>query len=99
MKGMSFMVKIEDIEYIAKLAKLKLTEDEKDRLVTQMGDIVEFANKISELDTEGVKPTNHILDVKNVFREDEVKPSYDREDILKNAPKKEAGCIVVPSII
>ena len=94
-----FMIKTEDIEYIAKLAKLNLADEEKERLVGQMGDIVEFANKISQLDTENVEPTNHILEVKNVFREDEIQESYSRDEILKNAPAKEAGCIVVPSII
>ena len=93
------MVTTKDIEYVANLAKLKLSDEEKERLVNQMGDIVEFANKISELDTDGVKPTNHILEVKNVFREDELKESYTRDEILKNAPKKEAGCIVVPSLV
>lgn len=93
------MVTDKDVEYVAKLAKLNLTEDEKVKFVEQLGDIVEFANKISSLDTEGVKPTNHISDVKNVFREDEVKASYSREEILMNAPEKEAGCLVVPSIV
>ena len=93
------MIKAEDIEYVAKLAKLKLSEEEKATLLNQMGDIVEFANKISSLDTDGVNPTNHILDVKNVFREDEVVTSYTRDEILKNAPAKEAGCIVVPNVI
>lgn len=93
------MITTKDIEYVAKLAKLNLSAEEKEMLVAQMGDIVEFANNISKLDTENVKPTNHILEVKNVFREDELKESYSREDILKNAPAKEAGCIVVPSIV
>lgn len=93
------MITAKDIEYVARLAKLKLHDDEKEKLISQLGDIVEFANKISKLDTNGVKPTNHILDVKNVFREDEIKASYGREEILKNAPSKEAGCIVVPSIM
>jgi len=93
------MITTEDIEYVAKLAKLSLSDEEKERLVGQMGDIVEFGDKISGLDTAGVKPTNHISEVKNVFREDEVRPSYSREEILKNAPVKEAGCIVVPSVI
>lgn len=99
MRGMIFMITTKDIEYIAKLAKLNLSEEEKEKLVSQMDDIVEFANKISNLDTDGVKPTNHILEISNVFREDVVKPSYSRDEILKNAPSKEAGCIVVPSII
>ena len=93
------MVTTKDIEYIAKLAKLNLSAEEKERLVLQMGDIVEFANQVSSLDTEGIDPANHILKIQNVFREDEVKESYSRDDILKNAPAKEAGCIVVPNII
>lgn len=93
------MITAKEIEYVARLAKLKLSDEEKERLVGQMGDIVEFANKISELDTEGVNPTNHILEIKNVFREDEIKESYSRDEILKNAPVKEAGCLVVPSVV
>lgn len=93
------MITTKDIEYVAHLAKLKLTDEEKDKLVRQMGDIVEFANKISELDTDGVNPTNHIFKMQNVFREDILKESYSREEILANAPSKEAGCIVVPSIV
>jgi len=90
------MVNVEDIEYVAKLAKLKLTDEEKAKLTPQMADIINFANKISELDTEGIKETNHILEMNNVFREDEVVPSYNRNDIIMNAPQKEAGCIIVP---
>ena len=63
-----------------------------------MGDIINFANKISELDTDNVEPTQHILETHNVFRKDEVVPSYKREDIIKNAPEKEAGCIIVPGV-
>ncbi len=93
------MVTDKDIEYVARLAKLKLSDEEKERLVSQMGDIVEFANNINKLNTDGVEPTNHILKVQNVFREDEIKESYSRDEILKNAPKKEAGCLVVPSVV
>lgn len=93
------MVTDKDIEYVARLAKLKLSDEEKERLVSQMGDIVEFANNINKLNTDGVEPTNHILKVQNVFREDEVKEAYSRDEILKNAPKKEAGCLVVPSVV
>ena len=93
------MVTDKDIEYVARLAKLKLSDEEKTRLVSQMGDIVEFANNINKLNTDGVEPTNHILKIQNVFREDEIKESYSRDEILKNAPKKEAGCLVVPSVV
>ena len=92
------MITNKDIEYVAKLAKLQVSESEMETLTHQMDGIVEFANKISELDTENVEPTNHILKVKNVMREDEVKPSYNRNDIIANAPVKEAGCLVVPSV-
>ena len=90
------MVKTEDIEYVAKLAKLRLTDEEKEKLTPQMADIINLANKISELNTDGIKETAHILEMNNVFREDEVVPSYNRNDIIMNAPQKEAGCIIVP---
>lgn len=92
------MVAKEDIEYVAKLAKLKLTDEEKEKFIPQMSDIIMFANKIGELDTDGVQPTQHILETNNVFRKDEVVASYKREDIIKNAPEKEAGCIIVPGV-
>ena len=92
------MVSKEDIEYVAKLAKLSLTDEEKEKFIPQLGDIINFANKISELNTDNVEPTQHILETNNVFRKDEIIPSYKREDILKNAPEKEAGCIIVPGV-
>ena len=63
-----------------------------------MDNIINFANKISELNTDNVEPTQHILETNNVFRKDEIIPSYKREDILQNAPEKEAGCIIVPGV-
>jgi len=92
------MVTKEDIEYVAKLAKLNLTEQEKEKFIPQLADIITFADKISELNTDNVQPTQHILETHNVFRKDEVVPSYKREDIIKNAPEKEAGCIIVPGV-
>ena len=64
-----------------------------------MSSIVEFANNLSTIDIDGVRPTAHILDIKNVFRKDEVSDSYDREEILKNAPESQAGCISVPKVV
>ena len=93
------MIEKKDILYVAKLAKLSLSEEEIQALTPQMGEIIEFANNISKLDTDGVVPTNHILEIQNVFRKDEVKASYPREDIIKNAPTKEAGCILVPNVV
>ena len=92
-------ISMNEVEHIAKLSKLKFGEEEMQKLAGHMVDIIEFANKISELDTANVNPTNHVLDVSNVFRKDEVVESYNREEILKNAPSSEAGCIVVPNVV
>lgn len=90
---------VEDVKHIAKLARLNFTDEELNKLSLQLSDIVDMANEIEKLDTENVKPTAHILENTNVFRKDEVKPSYDREEILKNAPTKESGCISVPRVV
>ena len=89
----------EEVKHIAKLSKLNLTEQELDKYTNDLSDIVNFANELSNIDVDGIKPTAHILDIKNVFRKDEVQPSYDREQLLKNAPSKDAGCISVPKVV
>ena len=65
----------EDVKHIANLSKLNLTEEELEKYTTELSDIVNFANELSNIDVDGVQPTNHILDIKNVFRKDEVQPS------------------------
>lgn len=92
-------ISMSEVEHIAVLSKLKFNDEEKQSLAGHMADIIEFANKISELDTSDIEPTNHVLDIKNVFRKDEVIESYNREELLKNAPSSEAGCIVVPNVV
>ena len=89
----------EDVKHIANLSKLNLTDEELEKYTTELSDIVNFANELSNIDVDGLKPTAHILDIKNVFRKDEVQPSYDREEILKNAPSKDAGCVSVPKVV
>ncbi len=89
----------EDVLHIAKLSKLNLTEKELEKYTNELSSIVDFANELSNIDVEGVEPTAHILNIRNVFREDEVQPSYDREEILKNAPTKDAGCVSVPKVV
>ena len=88
-----------DIIHIAKLSRLEFTDEELEKYTKDLDNIVNFANTLSEIDVTGVKPTNHILDIKNVFRKDEVKPSYDRDLILKNAPTKAGGCVSVPKVV
>ena len=64
-----------------------------------MESIINFADMLSEIDTESVVPTNHAMKVQNVFREDIVEASYSQEDILKNAPLQEGGCYLVPKVV
>ncbi len=89
----------EDVKHIANLARLELNEEELEKYTKDLGNIVEFANTLSKIDVTGVEPTNHILDIKNVFRKDQLKDSYDREEILMNAPEKQAGCVSVPKVV
>jgi aspartyl-tRNA(Asn)/glutamyl-tRNA(Gln) amidotransferase subunit C len=83
----------------AALSKLELTEKEKTEFSLQLSDIVNHIDKLKELDTANVKPTEQVFDFKNVFREDIVKPSMDPEQIAKTAPAFEDNMFVVPQII
>jgi aspartyl-tRNA(Asn)/glutamyl-tRNA(Gln) amidotransferase subunit C len=88
-----------DVEYVAALARLEFSEDEKEELTKTLGDILEYAKKLSDVDTSSVQPTAHILPVNNVFREDRVEPSLGRDRVLENAPDKSKGCFRVPRVI
>lgn len=88
-----------EVEHVASLARLSLTEDEKCAYEEELKDVLTFMDKLGELDTEGVEPTIHVLDMQNVFRDDEIKEGLPIEDVLKNAPEQEDDCFVVPSIL
>lgn len=87
------------INHVAELARLDFTENEKDELARDMGKKALCFDKLDQLDTLYVKATEHVVPLKNVFREDEVKNSFKREQVLKNAPEKENGCFKVPKIL
>ncbi len=87
------------IEKTAKLARLELSEKEKSEFTKQLSDILSYVEKINELDTESVKPADHIVDLKNVFREDRAGKSIDISKIEEIAPAFENGHFVVPKII
>ena len=89
----------EEVRHIAGLARLKFTDEEVSLYTKDLASIVEFAEKLNEIDVSNVTPTAHILDIHNVFRKDEVSKSYDREKLLQNAPTKAAGCISVPQVV
>jgi len=88
-----------DVEYVAGLARLSLDEETKERLAGELGDVLTHVSKLNELDTEDVAPMMHVLEVSNVFREDEVQPSLSREEALMNAPKTDDEYFLVPRII
>ncbi len=90
---------IQEVEHVARLARLALTEEEKELFSRQLSDILTYIQKLKELNTDGVPPTSHVLPLKNVFREDRVRPSLLRERSLSNAPEQEGGFFRVPKII
>jgi len=93
------MINKKDVEYIANLAHLKVDEEEKELFTKQLGDILNYVEKLNELETEGVIPTAYTVPMKNVFREDKVEPSISREKALANAPDEKEGQFRVPRII
>lgn len=88
-----------DVDSVAQLARLTFTDDEKDDLVGTLNNILGYFDKLSELDTDNVEPLTHILPVRNVMREDEMKPSCGQETALENAPKHRRGHFVIPKVI
>ncbi|HXX34578.1 MAG TPA: Asp-tRNA(Asn)/Glu-tRNA(Gln) amidotransferase subunit GatC [Thermodesulfobacteriota bacterium] len=88
-----------DIEKVARLARLELSEEEKATFGSQLEQILTYMEQLNRLDTSGVEPTSHAIPVYNVFREDELKPSLPQEEVLTIAPDEEDGHFRVPRII
>lgn len=87
------------IDYVGILAKLALSDEEKEQAKKDMGRMLDYIDKLGELDTEGVEPMTHLFPVQNVFREDVVTNGDDRDSMLKNAPGEKDGMFVVPKTI
>ncbi|HSU79235.1 MAG TPA: Asp-tRNA(Asn)/Glu-tRNA(Gln) amidotransferase subunit GatC [Candidatus Angelobacter sp.] len=88
----------EDVKHVANLARLTLSEAEAERFTMDLGNIIQFAEQLNELDTDHVKETTHVLDMKNVLREDNARDWLTREEALKNAPDQENGQVKVPKV-
>ena len=88
-----------DVEHIAELARLKFADSELDSYTDQLNEILNYMEKLNELDTEKVEPLSHPVEGNNVFRADEVRPSIPTEEALKNAPQKDEQFFHVPKII
>ncbi len=86
----------ETIEYVGILAKLELSDEEKEQAKSDMSKMLDYVGKLNELDTEGVEAMSHVFDVSNRFREDVVTNGDDRENMLFNAPEQKDGCYKVP---
>jgi aspartyl-tRNA(Asn)/glutamyl-tRNA(Gln) amidotransferase subunit C len=87
----------EQVLHVAKLARLKLTDDEVERMSGELSSILEAIEQIAELDLEGVEPTSHVIELENVLRPDEPRPSLPRERALANAPDATDAGFRVPS--
>ncbi len=88
-----------NIEKVARLARLELSDDEKEIFGGQMEQILTYMEQLNRIDTSGVEPTSHAIPMSNVFRDDEVKPSFPRGEVLAIAPDEEDGHFKVPRII
>lgn len=93
-------ITIKDVEHVATLSMLYVSEEDKLSLQKNLDDIIAHVQKLEELDTDGVEPTTYILPQKNIFREDCVKEKeISREELLKNAPAQEDGYFLVPKVV
>ena len=87
------------VEYVAELAKLRLNDEEKTLMAADLSKVLAYMDVLNQLDTSAVEPVTHVFGVENVFREDVVAPSFDREEILKNAIESAEGCFKVPQTV
>lgn len=88
-----------NVRHVARLARLMLSEEEMSLFGKQLSDILTYVETLNRLDTSGVEPTSHVLDMSNVFRDDAVRPSISVEEALSNAPERRDGFFRVPKII
>ena len=92
-------ISADDVRYIASLARLRFTEDEQRRLATQLSQMLDYVDTLNTLDTTGVPPMAHVLDLNNVFRDDEPQQRLHRDDALRNAPDADSTYFRVPKVI
>ncbi|SHJ99092.1 Asp-tRNA(Asn)/Glu-tRNA(Gln) amidotransferase subunit GatC [Paramaledivibacter caminithermalis] len=92
-------IDIKTIDYIANLARLEFDNKDKEKIVNQLKSILKYMDKLKEVEIDGVEPTLNGIETKNVFRDDVIKPSLDRESILMNASEKKNWCFSVPRVV
>ena len=89
----------QDIESVAYLSRLELSEEEKEKFTGHINRLLENFEKLQELDTDNVEPTSHVIPVYNVFRKDESRPSLPADEIVSNGPQVAENCFVVPRVV
>ncbi|HAZ31307.1 MAG TPA: Asp-tRNA(Asn)/Glu-tRNA(Gln) amidotransferase subunit GatB [Dehalococcoidia bacterium] len=89
----------EEVKYIARLARLGLSEEETEIFQSQLSDILENFDILQEVDTDDIAPTAHVIKMENVIRDDEVVPSFPQDEILANAPREENGFFRVRAVL
>lgn len=92
-------IDLEQVRYIAHLARLELTPQEEDKFSSQLRNILDYVDKLKEVDTKNVPPTSHVLPISNVFREDKREFSLSSREALSNAPKQKNNQFQVPKVI
>ena len=90
---------LKDVQHIANLARLTFDEQEMESYQYQLSRILDYIEKLNQLDTEGVPPTSHVIPIRNVMKPDEKRDLFQREDIMANAPSTEQGYFEVPKVI
>ena len=93
------MLSGEEVDRVARLARLFLSEEERATYTGQLNEILGYVEKLKELDVTGIEPTAHVVPLQNVLRADKSRPSFDREDMLANAPERVGGFFKVPKIM
>jgi aspartyl-tRNA(Asn)/glutamyl-tRNA(Gln) amidotransferase subunit C len=91
------MIDREQVLHVAKLGRLKLTDEEVEKMASELSGILEHVEHINELDLEDVEPTSHVVAIENVLRPDKPRPSWSREEVLERAPDPAGGSFRVPS--
>jgi len=89
----------DEVRHVAQLARLDFSDEEEARMAEEMSQILDYVEKLDELDTSGVPPMSHILDVTNVYRDDEIDERIDQEQALEPAPETDKGYFAVPKVV
>jgi len=89
----------DEVRHVAQLARLDFSEEEEARMAEEMSQILDYVEKLDELDTSGVPPMSHVLDVTNVYRDDEISERIDQGQALEPAPESDQGYFVVPRVV